>query len=64
VNLVFTRWRNLKKTADMEVGAIGFHDSTKIKKIKVEKDNSIVNRLNKTKEVRFLLNIYLGHNKI
>ena len=36
----------------MEVGAIGFHDPTKVKSIRIEKDNSIVNRLNKTKEVR------------
>ena len=49
--LVYTRWRNLLKTASMEVGQVGFHDKTKVKRMKVEKDNSIVNRLNKTKEV-------------
>lgn len=48
---VYTRWRNLHKTSSMEVGAIGFHDSSKVKRIRVEKDNSIVNRINKTKEV-------------
>jgi hypothetical protein len=53
VTVIFTRWRNLKKTSDMEVGAIGFHDRTKVKSMKVAKDNSIVNRLNKTKEERF-----------
>lgn len=35
----------------MEVGAIGFHDQTKVKRMKVEKDMSIVKVLNKTKEV-------------
>jgi hypothetical protein len=35
----------------MEVGQVGFHDKTKVKRIKVEKDNAIVNRVNRTKEV-------------
>jgi len=45
----YTRWRNLHKTSDMEPGAIGFHDRTKVKKIRIEKDRAIVNALNKTK---------------
>jgi len=53
VTVVYTRWRNLHKTADMDVGAIGFHDNSKIKHIQVVKDNSVVNRLNKTKEIRY-----------
>ena len=48
---VYTRWRNLKKTADMDVGAIGFHDSSKVKKVRIEKDAVIVKQINKTKEV-------------
>ena len=47
--VVFTRWRNLLKTSSMEVGAIGYHDKSKVKRIKVIKDNSIVNRITKTK---------------
>jgi hypothetical protein len=35
----------------MEVGAIGFHDESKVRKIKVIKDNAIVKALEKTKEV-------------
>jgi hypothetical protein len=35
----------------MDVGAIGFHDKSKVKSIRIEKDNSIVKVLNKTKEV-------------
>ena len=53
--LVYTRWRNLHKTHDMEVGAIGFHNKDNVKRIKVEKDTSIVKLLNKTKEVRFVV---------
>ena len=49
----YTRWRNLNKTADMDVGAIGFHDKTKVKRVKVVKDQSIVNKISKTKEERF-----------
>lgn len=37
----------------MEVGAIGYHDRTKVKRLRVIKDNSIVNALNRTKEERF-----------
>ena len=51
VDVIYTRWRNLHKTSDMEVGAIGFHDRSKIKKIRVTKDKSIVNQLNRTKQV-------------
>src|SRR5687768_6158000 len=42
-------WSNLKKTADMVVGQIGFHSERAVRKTKVEKNNSIVSRLNKTK---------------
>jgi hypothetical protein len=52
VYVVYTRWRNLHKTNDMEIGAIGYHDRTKVKRIKVEKDQTIVNKINKTKEER------------
>lgn len=54
---VYTRWRNLHKTRDMEVGAIGFHDRSKVKRIRVEKDNAIVNRINKTKEVLLFIHM-------
>lgn len=51
VYVVYTRWKNLHKTASMDVGAIGFHDPTKVRRIHVTKDSSIVNQLNKTKKV-------------
>ena len=49
----YTRWRNLNKTSAMDVGAIGFHDKTKVKRVKVVKDQSVVNKISKTKEERF-----------
>jgi hypothetical protein len=37
----------------MEVGAIGFHDNSKVKSIRIEKNNGIVKELNKTKTTEF-----------
>merc|ERR1712098_615968 len=52
-DVVYTMWHNLKKTADMDVGQIGFHSQKAVKKIRLPtRDNAIVNRLNKTKEER------------
>ncbi|KAK6736572.1 hypothetical protein RB195_019330 [Necator americanus] len=49
VGIVYTMWENLKKTGDMAVGQIGFHDNKKVKRCVVAKRiNDIVNRLNKT----------------
>lgn len=43
-------WSNLKKTQAMVDGQVGFHDEKAVRKIRVEKkDNSITNRLTKTK---------------
>jgi len=53
VKVVYTRWRNLKKTAAMEVGAIGYHDNSKVNSLWVVKDKETVKRLDKTKEIRF-----------
>ncbi|XP_055041559.2 coiled-coil domain-containing protein 25 isoform X1 [Misgurnus anguillicaudatus] len=51
INVVYTPWSNLKKTADMDVGQIGFHRQKEVKIVAVEKKiNEIVNRLEKTKE--------------
>ncbi|XP_011901038.1 coiled-coil domain-containing protein 25 isoform X6 [Macaca nemestrina] len=54
VNVVYTPWSNLKKTADMDVGQIGFHRQKDVKIVTVEKKvNEILNRLEKTKVERF-----------
>jgi hypothetical protein len=50
VDIVYTKWSNLKKTADMDVGQIGFHEPKEVRKFRVEKKkNEILNRINKTK---------------
>ncbi|XP_019588679.2 coiled-coil domain-containing protein 25 isoform X2 [Rhinolophus sinicus] len=54
VNVVYTPWSNLKKTADMDVGQIGFHRQKDVSIVTVEKKvNEILNRLEKTKMERF-----------
>jgi len=52
VYVIYTRWRNLKKTANMVAGQVSYHNPANVKRMLVEKNNSIVNRLNKTKEER------------
>ncbi|OQR75757.1 coiled-coil domain-containing protein 25-like, partial [Tropilaelaps mercedesae] len=50
VDVVYTIWSNLKKTPGMEVGQVSFHDDKGVRKVRVErKENSITNRLMKTK---------------
>lgn len=39
----------------MEAGQVSYHDKTKVKRIRVEKDNAIVNNLNRTKEERYVI---------
>jgi len=54
VTIVYTPWSNLKKTNNMEVGQVCFHDDKLVRKVKVDKrKNEIVNRLNKTKVEAF-----------
>ncbi|KXJ13217.1 coiled-coil domain-containing protein 25 [Exaiptasia diaphana] len=54
ISVVYTPWANLKKTADMDVGQVGFHSDKEVKTTKVEKrKNEIINRLNKTKQELF-----------
>ena len=53
IDVVYTSWSNLKKTAGMEVGQVGFYREREVRKIRVEKRiNEIINRLNKTKQDR------------
>lgn len=50
IDIVYTMWDNLKKTAGMDVGQVAFHRGKDVRKMRVEKRiNEIVNRLNKTK---------------
>ncbi|GBG84801.1 hypothetical protein CBR_g39177 [Chara braunii] len=53
VDVVYTPWANLKKTAAMDVGQVGFHSSKAVRTVRVEKRiNEVVNRLNKTRVER------------
>ncbi|EKD12848.1 uncharacterized protein L3040_007002 [Drepanopeziza brunnea f. sp. 'multigermtubi'] len=54
VTIIYTPWANLKKDGSMAVGQVGFKDPRKVKKILVpQRENPIVNRLNKTKIEKF-----------
>lgn len=52
VYVIYTRWKNLKKTADMADGAVSFHRPDNVRRISVEKNNPIVKRIEKTREER------------
>ncbi|CAE6542892.1 unnamed protein product [Rhizoctonia solani] len=53
LTILYTPWDNLKKTGDMAVGQVAFHQNNRVKRVHVpERVNAIVNRLNKTKIVR------------
>ncbi|GAB1224196.1 hypothetical protein ENUP19_0180G0015 [Entamoeba nuttalli] len=54
VNIVYTPASNLKKTNGMDIGQVGFHQEKLRKLRKVIKDNSIVNRIEKTKQEKTL----------
>jgi len=50
VTVVYTPWSNLKKTASMEAGQVGFYDEKLVKKTRVEKKLAeIVKSLEKTR---------------
>lgn len=53
IDVVYTPWQNLKKTAAMDVGQVGFHNNKAVRTVRVEKRiNEVVNRLNRTKVER------------
>ncbi|KAF8073581.1 cytoplasmic protein [Lyophyllum atratum] len=50
LTVIFTPADNLKKTGDMAVGQVSFHNDKKVKRVHViKRENVVVNRLNKTK---------------
>ncbi|KAK0634916.1 coiled-coil domain-containing protein 25 [Bombardia bombarda] len=50
ITVIYTPWSNLKKDGSMAAGQVSFKDQRKVKKILVpQRENVIVNRLNKTK---------------
>eukprot|EP00892_Ulva_mutabilis_P010680 jgi/Ulvmu1/7985/UM004_0220.1 len=49
VDIVYTMWANLKKTASMEVGQVGFHKQKDVRKVKaVAKVSEPLKRISKT----------------
>eukprot|EP00934_Nitzschia_sp_Nitz4_P007817 Nitzschia sp. Nitz4//scaffold159_size51929//48287//49103//NITZ4_006888-RA/size51929-augustus-gene-0.82-mRNA-1//-1//CDS//3329537601//7807//frame0 len=54
VPVVYTRWKNLKKTPGSADGQVGFHRPENVRRLpKVEKNNPVVKQLEKTREERF-----------
>lgn len=52
VYVVYTRWKNLKKTAQMVDGQVGFHRPENVRRVEVEKNNPVVNAIEKSREER------------
>ncbi|KAJ7726529.1 cytoplasmic protein [Mycena metata] len=53
LTIIYTPADNLKKTGDMAVGQVSFHSDKKVKRVHIpQRENPIVNRLNKTKVER------------
>ncbi|RKF64102.1 Coiled-coil domain-containing protein 25 [Erysiphe neolycopersici] len=54
ITVIYTPWSNLKKDGSMVAGQVGFKDSRQVKKVLVaQRENAIINRLNKTKVEKF-----------
>lgn len=54
ITVIYTPWKNLKKTGDMVTGQVGFYKDKEVKKVFVNtRINAVVNRLNKTKVEKF-----------
>ncbi|KAK3314958.1 hypothetical protein B0H66DRAFT_564063 [Apodospora peruviana] len=54
ITIIYTPWSNLKKDGSMAAGQVSFKDQKKVKKILVpQRENAIVNRLNKTKVEKY-----------
>jgi hypothetical protein len=54
ITIIYTPWSNLKKDGSMAAGQVSFKDNRKVKKILVpQRENPIVNRLNKTKVEKY-----------
>lgn len=54
VTIIYTPWSNLMKDGSMATGQVSFHNPKLVRKVLVrERENAIVNRLNKTREEKF-----------
>jgi len=50
VYIVYTRWKNLKKTSDMVAGQVGYHRPENVRRKKIEKNTTIVRQIEKSKQ--------------
>lgn len=58
LTIIFTPTSNLKKTGDMQIGQVSFHSDHLVKRVHVaSRINAIVNRLNKTKIERTMVDL-------
>ncbi|PLN80875.1 coiled-coil domain-containing protein 25 [Aspergillus taichungensis] len=54
ITIIYTPWSNLKKDGSMATGQVSFHNQKLVKKVLVqERENVIINRLNKTRVEKF-----------
>ncbi|KAF3217848.1 hypothetical protein TWF106_007811 [Orbilia oligospora] len=54
VAIIYTPWSNLRKDGSMAVGQVSFKDPKRVKRVTVvQRQNPIVNRLNKTKREEY-----------
>jgi hypothetical protein len=49
VYVVYTRWKNLKKTNDMADGQVSYHRPENVRRMNVEKNSTIVRAIEKTR---------------
>jgi NFACT protein RNA binding domain len=49
VYVVYTRWKNLKKTSDMVDGQVGFHRPDNVRRMNIGKNQPIVREIEKSK---------------
>ena len=52
VYVIYTKWRNLKKTADMVDGQVSYHRPQNVRRCKIEKNTAIVRQIEKTRTER------------
>jgi hypothetical protein len=48
--VIYTRWKNLKKTSDMVAGQVAYHRPDNVRRLSVEKNNTIVRQIEKTRK--------------
>lgn len=54
MTIIYTPWSNLMKNGSMDVGQVSFHNPKLVRKVFVStRDNTIINRLNKTRVEKF-----------